>query len=780
MFVYVCEGVSIREKTGSRESAVHKTIILAIKLLDYIIPESFLTTTLCVLVLSLREAVHDDNIQPKMQCLMMDASFSMVTMQGEDSGIAWETGSSRCTTPWSSEAGSAAMELSSAVAVQPATPGSLPAGRIIFVMDEELFSRRKKSKERLNAQKKKADRQRELLLEDAGDISERPELMGFSQPNVKTEGGGDEEEPTDPVEDKEQQLFSLVSEGSEILNIVVPPKFATVDEEESKVLVDNLSYLEETLVTKSSGETFENVFDLNNEWVTSTEAPTVSSAARGDQVMPSSSVRSHLMDPPGAPVARSGGRGATGNVDYFEAFTLVDAPAPGSPAVTEQGKEVLQGQEASEVQDTKETVQSKDKTATVTFTVDDETAEDAGVVELASELLDEVFYGATDTYMTKSPSKSSEAAPCRLPSKESGSALFGSQEDILTPIYLPEGPPKIIDPILLEEPKAMAFLYTDLYEDAYGSWIKEEDTESMTSEKSFHSRHSDREARGYLEKYALIDETPVLETEPTDTEECPEEGQRILSQDLYEFGDFLSKPEIGMSEMPKSEEEVTDFFRASDNSSPCDIEPFCRSQEEEDAQPIAKSKAKTKKNVSIVAVAASSFDISSDEPDWGSTLDDFTSMDEKDYGVQTDRELCKPDLVSPSPVAPPRRKAKACLDLTPLTPVEITEGKQEGGGKEEVVEEKETASPAETADEGDGEGNLALLQDALLAVSPETEAARDTKPAVGEDGETVDGQSDEQIEPHQLDVTSSELAKPEKQAAAQTEPAKGKGQCIIL
>uniref|UniRef100_A0AAV2IUI6 tRNA-uridine aminocarboxypropyltransferase n=1 Tax=Knipowitschia caucasica TaxID=637954 RepID=A0AAV2IUI6_KNICA len=34
---------------------------------------------------SFLEAVHDDNIQPKMQCLMMDSSFSMVTMQGEDS-----------------------------------------------------------------------------------------------------------------------------------------------------------------------------------------------------------------------------------------------------------------------------------------------------------------------------------------------------------------------------------------------------------------------------------------------------------------------------------------------------------------------------------------------------------------------------------------------------------------------------------------------------------------------------------------------------------------------
>lgn len=38
-------------------------------------------------------------------------------------------------------------------------------------------------------------------------------------------------------------------------------------------------------------------------------------------------------------------------------------------------------------------------------------------------------------------------------------------------------------------------------------------TESMTSEWSFHSRHSDWKARGYLEKFVLKDETPVVELE---------------------------------------------------------------------------------------------------------------------------------------------------------------------------------------------------------------------------------------------------------------------------
>ncbi|XP_038590445.1 cardiomyopathy-associated protein 5 [Micropterus salmoides] len=429
---------------------------------------------------SLREAVHDDNVRPKMQCLMMDSSFSMVTMQGEDSGIAWETTPSRCTTPWAAEAGNA-VDLSSLVAGRPATPGSVPAGKIIFVMDEELISRRKKTKERVSSQKSRADRQREVLVGSSENISGRPELVGFSQPNVKTEGEGDEEEANDPLEDKEQQLFRLVSEGSEILNIVVPPKLATVDEEESKEMVDNLSYLEDSLVPKASEDSHD--YEL------------VTGAVGGYQVKSSPATGPNVMDPPGAPVARPPGRGARANADYFEAFTMIDGQAPGSPAVIAQGQveqEVVTGS-----QDTESYVHSKDDTTTTTTTVAaasttfvDNESDTISLEEITSELLDEVFYGGTDNYMKSLDREDgvAEGAPSRLPSKTSGSTLFGSQEDILTPIFLPEGPAKIIDPILLEEPKAMAFLYTDLYEESIGSRKKEEDTESMTSEKSFHSR----------------------------------------------------------------------------------------------------------------------------------------------------------------------------------------------------------------------------------------------------------------------------------------------------
>ncbi|KAM3599327.1 uncharacterized protein V6R79_003755 [Siganus canaliculatus] len=737
---------------------------------------------------SLREVVHDDSVRPKMQCLMMDSTFSMVTMQGEDSGIAWETTPSRCTTPWASEAGTSTVDLS--------CPGSVPAGKIIFVMDEELISRRKKTKERT--------KQREILVQSSENISGRPELVGVSQPNVKPDDG-DEEEPSDPQGDKEQQLFSLVAEGSEILNIVVPPKLATVDEEESGEMVDNLSYLEDSVVPKATKEAHDY------------EIVTVTTESVQVQVQNSPS---SAMDPPGAPVARPPGSGAAGNVDYFEPFTLIDAQAPGSPAVaTTQGEveqEVHVGTETEEPEKPAQTQVNAPPAAAAAAAVDE--SDTISLLEITSELLDEVFYGGTDDY-SKSPEQAggvAEDAPSKLPSKPSGSTLFGSQEEILTPIFLPEGPPKIIDPILLEEPKAMAFLYTDLYEEAVGSRKKEEDAESVTSEKSFHSRHSDREARGYLEKYALIDETPVVEVESADQHD--KEGPRMLSDDLYNFTDFLSKP--GKEEMSNTEEEITDFFRSSANSSPCDIEPLSATlEEEEQPESAKKSKGTTNKNVSIKvekaaenpveSLSISCFEFPTEEPEFGSTEEPPPALDVKQN--PTDQEPTKKDLEVQKPVAPPRRKVasapKTRLDLGALTPVEVLiQEKEEAAGKEQREEEKETASPAETADEGDGDGeettqgscNEALCEALLAAAEPlksenveDDNMIRVANPAAateGKEGEEEGINQTErattQTEPEEAAGSSSPSTKteapPESASSSAPEAAKSKAQCVIL
>lgn len=713
-----------------------------------------------------------------MQCLMMDSSFSMVTMQGEDSGIAWETTPNRSSTPWAPEGGSLAVDLGSQVELRPPTPMSASAGKIIFVMDEEMMSRRKRSKE--SEQRRRPDGWREAAVWSSRGISERPELVGVSQPNVKTEEG-DDDVPNDPPGDKEQKLFSLVSEGSEILNIIVPTKLATVDEEESREMVDNLSYLEESPVSKASEDTQE------LQQVIATAAPR---AERADSI--------RAMDPPGAPVARR----ASGLVDYFEAYTLIDAQAPGAPAVIPQEVE-RKPEVAMDTRDSKPLGKS-----TTGATADLEKTETADVEEFTAELLDEVFYAGTDEKPEGSPGEVVTGPPSKGPSKPSGSILFGGEEDVLIPIYLPDGPPKIIDPILLEEPKAMAFLYTDLYEEALGCWTKEEDTESVCSEKSFHSRYSDCEARGYLEKYVLIDETPVVEMEAVDKGKPPEEGPRVLSQDLPDYSN-LRKPEKEI--LPDPEEEITDFFRSSANSSPCELEPFDRLLKMEEAEPTPETDEKTNKVAPITAnpeleeladlLSISDFECPYEELEWEITDDHLTVLDIKPNG--TAQEVLR-DSDIPIPVAPPRKKIsspKTCLDLSPLTPVDVQD-KEAASVEDQGDEEKETetAPQAKTTDKRDGETQqtcsvVPAESRSAAAEPPLSESARfnseppfkcTTLPATEEkeaEQETIDRKI-EHAEPG--DDGSSESNKTtgsqkgKEGSLIQTEAAKEKGRCIIL
>lgn len=176
-------------------------------------------------------------MQPKLQCLMVDPSFSMVTVQSEDSGIVWETASSRCSTPWASETSSTSEAYS--------TEGSGAAGKITIVFDEEKIVRRRTRSggrsSRLGDRLSRPGSSRSASVLGV----ERPEMAEVSLPNVKPEktpAGPDLEE----IRNKDQQLFSLISEGYEILNIRVPSKLPTVDEEESTELQDNLSYLDQT------------------------------------------------------------------------------------------------------------------------------------------------------------------------------------------------------------------------------------------------------------------------------------------------------------------------------------------------------------------------------------------------------------------------------------------------------------------------------------------------------------------------------------------------------
>lgn len=195
------------------------------------------------------------------------------------------------------------------------------------------------------------------------------------------------------------------------------------------------------------------------------------------------------------------------------------------------------------------------KPAKTTFPEDTSAPEDSFVIvsdeDIVGEHLDEVFYGkevSSDELQQRDLPTEGEAAAMRMrreSQKESGSVLFGSEETVLTPIFISPGPPKIIDPILLEEPTAMSFMYSDLYEDAVGERKKSDEehseAESAATEMTYKRRLSDpEEADGYLEKFTLKDETPIVEVRP-ETPEDQTDGRMMWSQSKFEMTGCLTR-----------------------------------------------------------------------------------------------------------------------------------------------------------------------------------------------------------------------------------------------
>ena len=90
---------------------------------------------------SLKDLIQSEDVKPKLQYIMTNPSFSMVTVQSEDSGITWETSSSRCSTPWTSET-STTSDLYS----MESSPVGSPPGKVIFIMDEGKIVRKRKRK----------------------------------------------------------------------------------------------------------------------------------------------------------------------------------------------------------------------------------------------------------------------------------------------------------------------------------------------------------------------------------------------------------------------------------------------------------------------------------------------------------------------------------------------------------------------------------------------------------------------------------------------------------
>uniref|UniRef100_A0AAY5KS78 Cardiomyopathy associated 5 n=1 Tax=Esox lucius TaxID=8010 RepID=A0AAY5KS78_ESOLU len=499
---------------------------------------------------SLREVVQDQSVKPKLQCLMVDPSFSMVTVQSEDSGIVWETASSRCSTPWASEASYSSDSYSMDGS---ATGGA--QGKITIVFDEEkIVSRRKRTR----GKSRLRDRLRRPGCSRSGSELgvERPEMTEVSVPNIRVESAESDTE-SGGGKDREQELFSLISEGYEILNIKVPSKLPTVDEEESTELKDNLSYLEETprIRSKYRGGT-EAVLRSAQDYPKLMEAP---GGIEGEVVRVSQPLKP--TDELGPCSRRDGLR----EIEYFEAFTLLEEViVPGK-----QAPEILREEAHTMPQLEGHNVGQKTAADSLSATPNDDFVFVTDM-EIASERLDEVFYGhkrhaTAEDLMNEEENKEEMGKKGRKESlkslKECGSALFGSEESILTPIFLSPGPPKIIDPGLLEEPTAMSFLYSDLYEDARGERRRsdEEGSEagSLVSDTTLHGHLSDsEETDGYLEKFILKDETPYVECRSEEADN-KKEGL-MLWPERFELTGFLTRVDVDEEREGKvcKEEEV--------------------------------------------------------------------------------------------------------------------------------------------------------------------------------------------------------------------------------
>lgn len=627
---------------------------------------------------SLREAVQDEAVKPKLQCLMMDPSFSMVTVQSEDSGIVWETASSRCSTPWASEMNVTAPEPIHALS-SPAM-----AGKIMVTMDEELTTRRERKKQKA-----------EKALPYMSDDIMRPAMVEVSLPNVTQT----QDKTTETKEEKHQRLFSLVSEGSEILNIIAPPKVSTVDEEESKGLEDCLFYLEEIPAKKST--------KLPEEPV---NVPAEAEETPAEDVATSFISEPITTIPPQVTGSR---RGVTAE-DYFEKFTLLDTQTPSGKAAAA---------EAPGDSEAEDMVTPNEDDAPEPSSALSRVPSAVSVLDIPVEHLDDVFYGGggsvPPSHDDKKKEERGELSKSQL--KASGSALFGSEEMVLTPIYLPEGPPKIIDPSLLEEPKAMAFFYSDLYADAVGSRKKQDDdTESLTSEKSFHSQESDSEDRGYLEKFVLKVETLNI----VDGDRHPE-VRNEERQDPFRLAGYVEQPKTEVEIKTDELEEITDFFRSSASSSPCKAVNLYQTEPEPKGVRTTRVtfKDEVEKNESESRVEGSNslpftddielaeVEISEDCPAWEENLQTFYTTT---ASTRTDDRKNKPKSVSETespktsqtintikPIIP--RSIKPFLDLNPLLPAETEDEEQQTEGESMQEEKSVTVSQETTSPEAKAE-----------------------------------------------------------------------------
>ncbi|NXC86536.1 CMYA5 protein, partial [Cercotrichas coryphoeus] len=322
---------------------------------------------------------------------------------------------------------------------------------------------------------------------------------------------------------EQKDLFNIISEGYEILNIHAPAHISSVDQEESKHMPDKLEYLETNpsfrrkLVEDgqralTSGRTTE---ISESSVVGAASHELVELVKKEDTEETEETQQENLLLQENNNYAKLDPNNGTADMDYFEKYTLIDDKSPIKPQfegrislspVTEDPNESME-----EAQSFKESTEV-------------DTLEEFSLLED----LDEVFYGTIkgeskiQSYADASKSlplqKSIDSSSKSITNvederKSPGTPLFESEEGVLERSLLFPTTVAAVNPELLEEPPALSFLYKDLYAEAVGEKTKDEtpsDEESGNSNASFPSRNSDTDdgTGMYFEKYILKDEIP--------------------------------------------------------------------------------------------------------------------------------------------------------------------------------------------------------------------------------------------------------------------------------
>uniref|UniRef100_A0A8C9AQQ8 Cardiomyopathy-associated protein 5 n=1 Tax=Prolemur simus TaxID=1328070 RepID=A0A8C9AQQ8_PROSS len=318
------------------------------------------------------------------------------------------------------------------------------------------------------------------------------------------------------LSEDQKSAFSIISEGCEILNIHAPAFIFSADQEESEQMQDKLEYLEEkasfkTLSLHDDREAVachkilkSNLEDSDEKVISLKENKEKETHKTKEEIGTDSETGDLAFIQPTIPSEE----------DYFEKYTLIDYNI--SPDREKQkAPQKLNVEEKLSKEVTKETISFPESLE-----------ERALEHEYDLVKLDESFYGpekdhSKESYpetqkslvMQKSADRNASKGINRdVDSKSPGMPLFEAEEGVLSRTQIFPTTAKAINPELLEEPPALAFLYKDLYEEAVGEKKKEGETasegDSVNSEASFPSRNSDTDdGTGiYFEKYILKDD----------------------------------------------------------------------------------------------------------------------------------------------------------------------------------------------------------------------------------------------------------------------------------